>query len=125
MAGMLTSAGHDVTVIDWDVSSFGRLADDFPGRTVHGNAMDYDVLRRAGIDSAEAFVAATSGDNRNIMASEIAKEVFHVPKVIARVKDPSRAGFFSQLGLQCDCRTALGAEMLLDLVDSWESEQAS
>jgi trk system potassium uptake protein len=125
LAAMLTAADHDVTVIDWDSDSFSRLPDDFPGRTLLGNAMDYDVLRRAGIEAADAFVAATSGDNRNIMASEVAKEVFHVSKVIARIKDPNRAHFFSKLGLQSDCRTTLGAQAVLDLVQGWASEQAS
>jgi trk system potassium uptake protein len=110
---MLADAGHEVTIIDWMPSAFGRLPDDYSGRTVAGNAVDQDTLRRAGIESADVFVSATSGDNRNIMAAEIAQKVFHVPKVIARIKDPSRARIYSQMGIQVDCRTTEGAEIIL------------
>ena len=116
LAAMLAGAEHDVTVIDWSAAAFSRLPDDFPGRTVVGNAVDQDVLRSAGIESADAFVAATSGDNRNIMASQIAQKVFRVPKVISRIKDPIRAQIYSQLGIQVDCRTVQGTEVILDLI---------
>ena len=116
LAAMLAEAEYDVTVIDWSPAAFARLPDDFPGETVVGNAVDQDVLRRAGIESADAFIAATSGDNRNIMASEIAQQVFHVAKVISRVKDPIRAEIISSLGIQVDCRTIEGMEIILDLI---------
>lgn len=125
LASMLCDAHHDVTLIDWSQSALGRVPREFQGDTVHGNAMDYDVLRRAGIENADAFVAATSGDNRNIMAGEIAKNVFHVPKVVARVKDPSRARFFYQLGLEVDCRTTFGTRMLREIVEDYASQHAS
>jgi trk system potassium uptake protein TrkA len=124
LAGMLDRAGHSVTVVDWNPSTFEHLDDTFAGRTVIGNALDQDVLRGAGILSADCFVAATGGDNRNIMASEIARRVFRVPRVIARIKDPERAKFFHELGLEVDCRTAAGAELLLDLAERELSEQA-
>jgi len=117
LAAMLDSAKNEVTVVDFSGSAFARLPDDFGGRTVIGNGVDQDVLRRAGIESADAFVAATSGDNRNIMAAEIARDLFHVPKVIARIKDPNRAQFYSRQGIEVDCRTMAGARILLDLVD--------
>jgi trk system potassium uptake protein len=125
LATQLADAGHEVSVIDWDERAFSRLPDDFPGQTISGNGVDQDVLRRAGVESADAFVAATSGDNRNVMASEIAQHVFRVPKVIARIKDPDRAAFFSRLGLEVDCRTTRAAYAILDLVGDWASEQAS
>lgn len=117
LAGMLDLDNHDVTVIDWNAGAFARLPDDFSGRTILGNAVDQDVLRSAGIAKADAFVAATSGDNRNIVASEIARCIFSVDRVIARIKDPSRAGFFGKLGLKVDCRTTAGAQAILDLVE--------
>lgn len=120
LACLLDRAGHDVTVIDWQESAFDRLPDDFPGVTVVGNAVDQETLIRAGIDSADVFVAATSGDNRNIMASEIARTVFHVPRVISRVKDPNRAGIFKKLGIEVDCRTTEGAEFILRAVGEEE-----
>jgi trk system potassium uptake protein TrkA len=123
LADMLDRAGVDVTVVDWNEGAFSHLSDSFGGRTVVGNALDQDVLRAAGIADAGSFVAATGGDNRNIMASEIAQRVFRVPRVIARIKDPDRAEFFHRLGLEVDCRTAAGAHFLLDLVDRELSEE--
>jgi trk system potassium uptake protein TrkA len=123
LAQMLDRAGQEVTVIDWNESAFERVGDSYGGRTVTGNALDQDVLRSAGIASADFFVAATSGDNRNIMASQVAQRVFHVPRVIARIKDPDRAEFFHRLGLEVDCRTSAGAQVLLDLADRELSEQ--
>lgn len=116
LADLLVHAGHEVTVIDWHESAFDRLSEDFPGETVLGNAVDQETLTRAGLNKADVFVAATSGDNRNIMASEIARTVFHVPRVISRVKDPNRAGIFKKLGIEIDCRTTEGVEAILKQV---------
>lgn len=115
LATMLSEAGHDVTIIDWLESAFARLPEDFAGTTFIGNAVDQDVLRAAGIESADAFVAATSGDNRNITASQIAQHFFHVPKVISRIKDPNRAEIFARLGIAVDCRTYEGAKVILEI----------
>lgn len=118
LASMLDADGHQVTIIDWSERAFLRLPEEFSGGTVVGNGVDADVLRRAGITEAQAFVAATSGDNRNIMASQVAKDVFSVPRVIARIKDPIRAEIYGGLDILIDCRTTEGAQMLLDLVDA-------
>jgi trk system potassium uptake protein len=113
LATMLSKADHEVTIIDWQDSAFSRLPEDFAGATFVGNAVDQDVLRSAGIESADAFVAATSGDNRNITASQIAQHAFHVPRVISRIKDPSRAEIFGKLGISVDCRTSEGGKLIL------------
>jgi trk system potassium uptake protein TrkA len=113
---MLVEHQCDVTVVDWDANAFTRLPDTFPGHIVVGNAVDQDVLREADIEHADVFVACTSGDNRNIMASQIAQQVFRVPKVISRVRDPIRAEIYSLLGIQIDCRTIDGADTILDLL---------
>lgn len=118
LATMLTDAGHNVSVVDWLDGSFNRLPDDFAGQMIVGNAIDQDVLIEAGIRSADAFVAATSGDNRNIMASEVVQSVFQVPRVISRIKDPNRAEIYHALGIEVDCRTVEGAEALLELLGS-------
>jgi trk system potassium uptake protein len=118
LATMLTEAGHEISIIDWSESAFQRLPEDFQGQTVLGNAVDQDVLVEAGIERADAFVAATSGDNRNVMASEVVQRVFHVPKVVSRIKDPNRAEIFQDLGIEVDCRTVEGTEVLLELVDA-------
>jgi trk system potassium uptake protein TrkA len=118
LATMLTEAGHEIAIIDWSEPAFQRLPDDFEGQTVLGNAVDQDVLVEAGIERADAFVAATSGDNRNVMASEVVQRVFRVPKVVSRIKDPNRAQIFQELGIEVDCRTVEGAEVLLQLIDA-------
>ncbi len=110
LARMLVRAEHEVTVLDVNPSSFSRLGSDFPGTTMLGNGIDQDVLRRAGIERADAFVAATQGDNRNIMASQIAQHVFGVKRVVTRVYDPLRSDTFSALGLRAISPTVLGAD---------------
>jgi len=118
----LLDAGHDVTVIDWNEAAFGRLPEHYSAATVLGNAMDEDVLRDAGVEGCDAFVATTGGDNRNIMVSQIVRTVFGVPKVISRIKDPIRADIYSGLGLEVECRTLAGATLILDLVERTASE---
>jgi trk system potassium uptake protein TrkA len=109
LALMLTHAGHEVTVIDLKSSAFSRLGPDFRGTTMLGEGRDQEVLRRAGIERADAFVAATQGDNRNIMASQIAKHVFGVKRVVTRIYDPLRSDTFAALGLQAISPTVIGA----------------
>src|SRR3954467_12527916 len=118
LANLLVAAGHEVTILDTSPAAFRRLGDDFGGTTQLGNAIDVDVRRRAGIERADAFVAATQGDNRNIMASQIASHVFKVPKVVTRIYDPIRSETFSDLGLNAISPTIVGAtafyQMLTD-----------
>jgi trk system potassium uptake protein TrkA len=109
LARMLTQAGHEVTILDVNPGAFSRLGSDFAGTTILGNGIDQAVLRRAGIERADAFVAATQGDNRNIMASQIAKHIFRVRKVVTRIYDPIRADTFAALGLHAISPTVVGA----------------
>lgn len=106
---MLTHANHEVTIMDVQSSAFRRLGQDFRGTTVLGDAIDQEVLKRAGIQRADAFVAATQGDNRNIMASQIAKHVFGLKRVVTRIYDPLRSDTFAALGLQAISPTIIGA----------------
>src|SRR3954452_18369964 len=99
LATLLDAQGHEVTILDVNTNAFNRLGDSFCGNTLLGNGIDVDVLRRAGIERADAFVAATQGDNRNIMSSQIAQHVFRVPKVVTRIYDRIRADTFDELGL--------------------------
>jgi trk system potassium uptake protein TrkA len=115
MAKMLSSEGHSVTVIDREPDAFRRLRD-FDGKMVLGNGLDPDVLKRAGIEDADAFVAATNGDNRNITSVQIAKEIFRVPKVLARIYDPMRAAAYEELGIPTLCTTMIGAGLMVDFI---------
>lgn len=113
LATMLAGAGHDVTVIDQNPAAFSRLPASFDGQTVLGNAIDQDTLRSGGVPEADVFVATTGGDNRNIMTSQVAKNIFGVQKVMTRIKDPVRSSIYSAMGLEVDCRTTAGAEAIL------------
>lgn len=116
LAANLDRDGHEVTVIDLDQNQFRRLPADFGGQSLVGNGIDQDVLRRAGIEEADAFVAVTQGDNRNVMAAQIAKHVFKVRTVICRMYDPVREEFYQGLGITTISPTkvisGLVAEML-------------
>jgi trk system potassium uptake protein TrkA len=105
LARDLDREGHAVTVIDRNPRQFQRLGAEFGGETVRGTGIDEDVLRLAGIESADVFVAVTNGDNTSIMASQIAREVFSVPHVITRIYDPVREQLYRSLGLDTLCPT--------------------
>lgn len=81
---------------------------------MQGSGIDEEILKEAGIETADAFAAVTNGDNRNIMASQIAKEIFHVKKVVCRIYDPIRESTYRELGLETVCPTLVGAQMLFD-----------
>jgi trk system potassium uptake protein TrkA len=114
LATQLDQAGHSVSIIDSSSDAFQRLSSKFKGNKIVGNGAQEDVLRRAGIETADAFAAVTNGDNRNILASQIAKEIFHIKKVVCRIYDPLRQRTFGELGLEAVCPTTVVADMLLD-----------
>jgi len=114
LATKLDNAGHTVSVIDMSSDSFQRLDPQFRGEKIVGNGVDEEALRRAGIEKADAFAAVTNGDNRNIMASQIAKEIFHIKKVVCRIYDPLRQATYNELGLETICPTTLGADMVFN-----------
>jgi trk system potassium uptake protein TrkA len=117
LARLLDQAGHHVTIIDSTSDSFQRLDPKFSGEKVIGNGIDEEVLKRAGIETADAFAAVTNGDNRNIMASQIAKEIFRVPKVVCRIYDPIRQSTYRDLGLEAFSPTIIGAEIMLHALE--------
>lgn len=114
LALMLDAEGHDVSIVDKEPDAFKRLGESFRGKTVTGLGIDVEVLKEAGIEGADAFLAVTNGDNTNIMASQIAKFKFGVPKVLARIYDPLRAQVYRELGIETVSTTMLMAGMLFD-----------
>ena len=123
LATTLDREGHDVTVLDINEYQFERfLPETFGGRTIRGNGIDQDVLRRAGIEQADAFVAATAGDNRNVMASQIAKHIFGVSRVVCRIYDPIREEMYHSLGLRTISPTKVGARLLKEALEGEEPE---
>ncbi len=117
LAGLLGADGHQVTILDVDSYSFRRLPLDFKGTALVGNGIDEESLKRAGIEEADAFVAVTQGDNRNVMAAQIAKHMFNVPRVICRIYDPLRQELYSSLGLEAFSPTTIFAEMLKERLE--------
>ncbi|MFT4036752.1 MAG: TrkA family potassium uptake protein [Thermomicrobiales bacterium] len=116
VASLLDHTGNDVTVIDIDSRAFRRLPATFDGDTIIGTGIDEDVLRRAGIEDADAFIAVSNGDNRNIMAAQVARLIFEVPEVVCRIYDPVREDTYRRLGLTTVCPTTTISAMILDSV---------
>ncbi len=118
LAGLLDADGHSVTILDTDAYSFRRLPPEFDGTALIGNGINEEALKRAGIEEADAFIAVTQGDNRNVMATQIAKHIFNVPKVICRIYDPLRQELYSTLGLETFSPTTIFAQILKEKLAS-------
>ena len=116
LAKLLSGGGHDLVVIDKNPVAFNRLGGTFNGLTMVGNGFDPDLLKEAGIEKADVFCSLTNGDNTNLVSAQVAKKIFSVPKVIARVYDPERAQIYQSLGLDVISGTILFAAMLRDKI---------
>jgi len=99
LADALSRIGHGVAIIDRDPAAFNRLSPEFAGQRVQGMGFDREVLLRAGIESADAFAAVSSGDNSNIISARVARETFGVQRVVARIYDAKRAAVYERLGI--------------------------
>jgi trk system potassium uptake protein TrkA len=123
---LLTEQAHEVTIIDHDADADGRLGPNFKGRIIRGLGFDRNILLQAGIEESEAFVAASHSDNANIVAARIARNIFHVPRVVARLFDPIRAEIYQRLGLITISPNNWGAERILQVLthselDVWDT----
>jgi trk system potassium uptake protein len=125
LASDFSREGNDVTVLDTDEAAFRFLADDFTGTKIIGSGIDADVLKRAHIERADAFVSATRGDNRNVMAAQIAKHVFGVPVVATRVFDPLREEMYRNMGLRTINPTRVQSKRLKRVIEAPDDEAAS
>ena len=112
LAELLDRTGQTVSIVDVERSAFKRLPPSFKGSPVLGDGTDMDVLRQAGIEKADAFLALTQGDNRNLMAAQIAKKIFSVAQVIAKVNDPIRANTYRGEGIYTFSRTTILGTLL-------------
>ena len=122
LAQLMADEGHAVAVIDQNQAALTRLGDNFRGSKVKGIGFDRDVLVGAGIEQADAFAATSSSDNANIVAARIARNVFHVPRVVARLYDPRRAEVYQRLGLLTISSTIWGARRIHELLTHSEME---
>lgn len=112
LARMLSARGSDVVVIERDPKMLERLGEDHKCKIVVGNGLDEDILEGAGIRAAEYFIAATRGDNSNLMAAQIARSRYQVPRICAKVNDPERAREYHKLGVFCITPNLLTAGMM-------------
>ncbi|MDI6857734.1 MAG: TrkA family potassium uptake protein [Dehalococcoidia bacterium] len=118
VAAALDREGHEVTILDTEPAAFSFLPDDFGGTKIVGNGIDEDALRRAGIEEADAFLSTTRGDNRNVMAAQIAKHLFNVPRVITLIHDPIREEMYRALGLRTVSPTRIVAHSLKEALEA-------
>lgn len=114
LAEVYDTAGHEVIIVDEVTSAFDRLPSTFGGSAIRGDGTDEDVLRRAGADGADVFLALTEGDNRNVMAAQLANEALGADRVIAKINDPVRATAYAELGIATLCRTGLMMDAVAD-----------
>jgi trk system potassium uptake protein TrkA len=117
VACALDSAGHSVAVIDQDAKALERLGDRFGGQRVIGVGFDRDVLTEAGTERAGAFAAVSSGDNSNVLAARVAREVFAVERVVARIYDPRRAAVYQKLGIPTVATVSWTSDQILRRLD--------
>jgi trk/ktr system potassium uptake protein len=117
LAVMLEADGHEIAILDIDKFAFGHLPPDFKGTKVLGDGTDQDTLRRAGADHADAFVAATRGDNRNALAAQVAKHVFQIKRVGSVIFDPIREEVYRSLGMRTINPTKLEAGLLRESIE--------
>lgn len=117
LAMILEKDGHEVAVLDIDKYAFDHLTPEFRGRKILGDGTDQDTLRRAGAERADAFVAATRGDNRNALAAQVAQYVFQIGRVASVIFDPMREEVYRSLGLRTINPTKLEAQLLRESIE--------
>lgn len=117
LANSLWADGHTISVVDRNKERFAQLDDEFSGFTVTGVPIDTDVLKKAGIEACDVLAAVTEDDNTNMMVSQMGREFFNVPKVLARIYDPRRKNVFSQFGLHTFCPTSITVDAIRAIID--------
>lgn len=124
LANALYREGHDISVVDPSPDSFSRLEDGFTGFRLAGVPIDLTTLRRAGIEECDLVAAVTGDDNTNLMVSQIAKEIFKVPKVLTRLYDPVRQDIYQQEGLHTVCPTGITVDLIQQIVSQSDQDSA-
>jgi len=120
LAELLDKEGQKITVLDVEEYSFRRLPSNFGGTALLGNGTDQETLKAAGIEKSDVFLTLTQGDNRNIMAAQIARHIFNVPRIICRIYDPLRKDLFGELGIETISPTSIFTNMLRDKITETE-----
>ena len=132
LARNMLADGHEVSCLDEDPESHAKLEvgldtswEESGGQFTVGTALEIDALTEAGIERADAFIAATDGDNTNIIVAQIAKRRYNVPQVITRVLDPYRAEWYERQGVHTICPTKVAIEMLTEEVRTVAGQSAT
>jgi trk system potassium uptake protein TrkA len=113
LAEAFDNGGHQVVILDTSTRAFDRLSAEFTGQAIRGDGTDEDVLRKAGAEGADVLLALTEGDNRNVMAAQVAMEKLSVGKTVAKINDPVRAAAYAELGIATVCRTTMLTDAVL------------
>jgi trk system potassium uptake protein TrkA len=113
LAEAFDNGGNEVVVVDLSTRAFDRLSAEFKGQAIRGDGTDEDVLRKAGAEGCDIFLALTEGDNRNVMAAQVAMEKLSVGKARAKINDPVRAAAYADLGIATVCRTTMVTDAIL------------
>lgn len=121
LANQLSLAGNSVVVIDKNELAFSELSADFSGFRLNGDATQIAVLKEAKLSRANFLIATTQQDNVNLMVAQVARKIFNVPKVLARVFDPKRKDVFFHLGIETICPTSVAFDMFLQAVNKADS----
>lgn len=116
VAGVLSRAGVGVTVIDRDEAAFELLPPEFSGFSLQGNAIEMEVLRSARLQEVDCLLAVTRDDNINLMIAQVARTIFSVPRVLARVSDPKKVPVFQHFGIEVISTTKVTADCLLTAI---------
>lgn len=124
IADELSNDGKNVLIIDENQSAFRRLSSNFGGLSIVGNGTDFDVLKEAKLGKANVAIVVTNNDNTNIMIAQIAKEVFNVKNVIARLYDPTRKDIYQDMGINTICPAMLSIKEINNMVDGAYAQEA-
>ncbi len=123
LANTLSNEGENVLIMDENKNSFRRLASNFGGLSVVGNGTDFEMLREAQIQQASAVIAVTNDDNTNIMIAQIARDIFHVDRVIARLYDPECETVYQEFGIDTICPSVLSAKEIDKLLGAFQAKE--
>ena len=118
LARLFDREGHDVSVVDLNASSLRAWGRTSGARRSRARGSTKMCSKSLGIEHADIFLAVTNRDNSNIMAAQIARISFRVPRVIARIYEPDREETFHQLGLDTICPTTLISNRIYEAVSS-------